>query len=114
MTKDNHCSVYSAVPPVCTTYLEKMEVYLYSGRRSVSAVPPVRKRKMENTEHRSVSAVPPVCTRKIDTEHRSVSAVPPVWTRKMEVDSVLRFLHHRRVSAGQVGGSLKKSLLRNT
>ena len=89
----------------------KMEVYLYSGRRSVSAVPPVRKRKMENTEHRSVSAVPPVCTRKIDTEHRSVSAVPPVWTRKMEVDSVLRFLHHRRVSTGQVGGSLKKSLL---
>ena len=44
-----------------------MEVYLYSGRRSVSAVPPVRNRKMENTEHRSVSTVPPVCTRKMDT-----------------------------------------------
>merc|ERR1711971_1165310 len=68
----------------CLYYkFRKMEVYLHSGRRSVSAVPPVRKRKMENTEH------------------RSVSAVPPVWTRKMEVDSVLRFLHHRRVSAGQ-------------
>ena len=81
-----------------------MEVYLFSERRSVSAVPPVRKKKMD-TEHRSVSVVPPVCTKKIDTEHRSVSAVPPVWTRKMEVDSVLRFLHNRRVSTGQVGGS---------
>ena len=87
-----------------------MEVYLYSERRSVSAVPPVR----ENTEHRSVSAVPPVYTRKIDTEHRSVSAVPPVWTRNMEVDSVLRFLHNRRVSTGHVSGYLKRSLLSNT
>lgn len=83
-----------------------MEVYLYSERRSVSAVPPVR----ENTEHRSVSAVPPVCTRKIDTEHRSVSAVPPAYARNMEVDSVLRFLHNRRVGTGQVHGSFKKSL----
>ena len=67
------------------------------------------KRKMD-TEHRSVSAVPPVCTMKMDTEHRSVSAVPPVWTRNMEVDSVIRFLHNRRVNTGQVGGSLKKVL----
>ena len=82
-----------------------MEVYLYAERRSVSAVPPVHERKMKNTEHRSVSAVPPVCTRKMDTEHRSVSAVPPVYARNMEVDSDLRFLHNRRVSPGQVGGS---------
>ena len=52
-----------------------MEVYLYSGRRSVSAVPPVRKRKMENTEHRSVSAVPPVCTRKMKVDTNDPQAV---------------------------------------
>merc|ERR1712037_482370 len=42
--------------------------------------------------------VPPV---RENTEHRSVSAVPPVYARNMEVDSVLRFLHNRRVGTGQ-------------
>ncbi len=88
-----------------------MEVYLYTERRSVSAIPPIRNQKMD-TEYRSVSAVPPVCTfctRKMDTERRSVSAVPPVWTRKMddklEVDSVIRFLQNRGANTVQVGGS---------